>query len=523
VQLSSPITARQINNSLILLIAAAATFHVYYSGMATWLDWFSGLKAIINIYIQSAYQALSALVAASLIAAVVIWRDRSLSFESRFSKQLVLVSVALVFTIASGFQVGLLVDRFACQGWPLCNGALPIDANGWIHLIHRGIVGATGLMLLGLFLQAWKSQRFQTQILVLITIAAALFFGVALLDAMPAEQRFRPDFITVRAVTTGLLLLASLRLTLVVGAADRAVESERLDAYQTQTARQRFKDFLGLTKPIIVLLLLVTTFTGMIVGAGGWPAGSTIVWTLIGGALAAGGSGAINQYIDRQVDQQMKRTARRPIASGRMTPAEGLAYGVGLCILAFYLLAAFTNLLAAGLAVFGMFYYVWLYSILLKKTTVQNIVIGGGAGAVPPLVGWAAATGSITLPAIMLFVIIFFWTPPHFWALALVRAKDYARGGIPMLPVVKGETETLRQILLYTLVLVALTLLAPLTGLGGLFYAAMALLSGIALTALSWRLKQAYTPKLAWKMYRYSSYYLAFLFLALVADVFVRI
>jgi protoheme IX farnesyltransferase len=242
---------------------------------------------------------------------------------------------------------------------------------------------------------------------------------------------------------------------------------------------------------------------------------------LLGGALAAGGSGAINQFIDRDVDRKMRRTRRRPLVAGRITPAEALAFGVGICVTSFYLLAVFVNLLAAVLSVVGMVYYVWLYSIILKKSTVQNIVIGGGAGAIPPLVGWAATTGQVTLPALLLFVIIFFWTPPHFWALALIREKDYRRGGIPMLPVVRGEKETRRQILIYTLELVVITMLAPFVGLAGTVYLVGAGLLGAMLIAVAWRLWRSYTPKLAYQMYRYSSMYLALLFLVLIVDALV--
>jgi protoheme IX farnesyltransferase len=279
------------------------------------------------------------------------------------------------------------------------------------------------------------------------------------------------------------------------------------------------RDFLSLTKPIVVLLLLFTTYGGMVVGQRAWPAFSLTLVTLVGGALAAGGSSAINQYIDRGLDRLMVRTAKRPIAAHRLTPAEGLAFGVALCLLAFYLLAGLVNMLAALLAVAGMLYYVVLYSLLLKNATVQNIVIGGGAGAIPPLVGWAAVTGDLTLSGFMLFVIIFFWTPPHFWALALVRQNDYARAGVPMLPVVRGEPETRWQIFLYTLVLVAITLLLPILGMGqGAVYMGAAGLLGIWLISTAVRVWRGSGNKGAWKMYRYSSMYLAFLFVAMMID-----
>ena len=207
-----------------------------------------------------------------------------------------------------------------------------------------------------------------------------------------------------------------------------------------------------------------------------------------------------------------------PSPAGRLTPAEGLAFGVALLLASFYLLTAFRQLPAALLSLAGMIYYVLLYSIFLKKTTVQNIVIGGGAGAIPPLVGWAAATGSLNFPSLFLFAVIFMWTPPHFWALALVRSKDYARAGVPMLPVIRGEKETRWQILIYTIELVVLTLLLPVLGLGGVVYLVGAGMLGVWLLAAAWKVWKEGGNKLAWKMYRYSSMYLAFLFFVLMVD-----
>jgi protoheme IX farnesyltransferase len=280
----------------------------------------------------------------------------------------------------------------------------------------------------------------------------------------------------------------------------------------------RIKDLVILSKPIIVLLLLVTTYTGMVVAGKTIPGLSITFWTMLGGALAAGGSGAVNQYIDREVDQRMTRTANRPIAAGRMTPAEGIAFGVGVLVVAYFILAGIVNLLSALLSLVGMLYYVVLYSLWLKHRSVQNIVIGGGAGAIPPLVGWAAVTGTLSLPAFFLFAIIFMWTPPHFWALALIRKNDYERAGIPMLPVIKGREETQRQVWIYTLELVALTLAMWVFQFAGLIYLVSALLLGGYLIYWAWRVFKDGSNKIAWSMYRYSSMYLALLFVALMID-----
>jgi protoheme IX farnesyltransferase len=281
------------------------------------------------------------------------------------------------------------------------------------------------------------------------------------------------------------------------------------------------KDLLALTKPIVVALLLVTTYAGMVIGGEAFPSWQLTLWVMLGGFMAAGGSGAINQYIDRYDDNRMQRTQKRPIPSGRLTPAEGLAFGVGISLASVYLMIALVNLLAGLLTLAGIIYYVLLYSLILKKTTVQNIVIGGGAGAIPPLVGWAAVTGSLNVPALLLFAVVFMWTPPHFWALAIVRRNDYARAGVPMLPVIRGEKETRKQIFLYTLWLVGLTLLLPVFGLGSAVYLFSAGILGLWLIWAAWKVVKVEGNKVAWKMYRYSSMYLAFLFVALMVDALV--
>jgi protoheme IX farnesyltransferase len=301
----------------------------------------------------------------------------------------------------------------------------------------------------------------------------------------------------------------------------RTAQNEAEEAAETLSARGRLKDFVLLNKPIIVLLLLVTTYAGMVVGGKELPSAGLTIWTMLGGALAAGGASALNQYIDRETDKAMQRTQNRPLPGGRLKPAEGLAYGLAACLAAFFLLAGFVNLLAAVLSLAGMIYYVLLYSVWLKHLTVQNIVIGGGAGAIPPLVGWAAVTGGLDIPALFLFAIVFFWTPPHFWALALVRKNDYARGGVPMLPVVRGEVETRKQVLIYTFELVGLTLLMPLFKMAGSVYLVSAVVLGGWLIHTAWKVFREGGNKTAWKMYRYSSMYLAFLFLALMVDALV--
>ncbi|MDF1499947.1 MAG: heme o synthase [Anaerolineales bacterium] len=281
-----------------------------------------------------------------------------------------------------------------------------------------------------------------------------------------------------------------------------------------------FRDYILLTKPVVLALLLVTTLAAMIVAAGGMPEPGLLAWTMLGGALSGGGASALNQYIDRNRDGKMARTKRRPLPDGRLHPNEAIIFGTLLCIGGFFSLAIFVNLLSALLALIGMIYYVIFYSMVLKPTTTQNIVIGGGAGAIPPLVGWAAAVGEINMPAFFLFALVFFWTPPHFWALALLKRRDYARAGVPMLPVVHGSNETRWQIMLYTVQVVALTLLLPLAQLGGQIYFIAALALGSGLVFYAWRLYRVGGNQPAYRMYRYSSTYLALIFAALVLDTF---
>jgi len=278
------------------------------------------------------------------------------------------------------------------------------------------------------------------------------------------------------------------------------------------------RDYITLTKPRIISLLLLTTVTTMFVADPSGPAFSVILWTMLGGYLAAGGSGAINHYIDRDRDARMARTSARPLANGRIKPVHGLIFGIVLGALAFFQLWLTVNLLAAGLAMLGLLGYVFLYTMWLKPITPQNIVIGGSAGAVPPLVGWAAATGGLTLEALWPFLIIFFWTPPHFWALSLMIKEDYERTGVPMLPVVKGEAETRRQILIYTFIMVAVTIGPFATGLLGPIYLAAALVLGGIFIGFSVRLYRDPNPALNLRTYLYSLSYLALLFVAMAVD-----
>src|SRR5690349_13444999 len=290
----------------------------------------------------------------------------------------------------------------------------------------------------------------------------------------------------------------------------------------TQTAAATVKksfarDLVALTKPRIISLLLVTTIAPMYVA--GAPSWTLVLAVFVGGYLMAGGANAVNMYMDRDIDDRMARTRLRPIPSGRMHPRQVLAFGVLLSTTATWLFAYAANMLTAALALAGFYFYVFVYTRWLKRSTPQNIVIGGAAGAFPPLVGWAAVTNRLDLLAVYLFLIVFYWTPPHFWALALLKQRDYGKAGVPMAPLVWGEAETKRQMLWYTLILIPLTLLPYTFGALGLVYLVLATLLGAAFLFDVVRVMRATEwTKSAWRLYKFSLLYLALLFAAMVVD-----
>jgi len=288
-------------------------------------------------------------------------------------------------------------------------------------------------------------------------------------------------------------------------------------ASAAEVKRSVWGDFIALTKPRIISLLLVTTIAPMYVA--GSPSWALVLVVFIGGYMMAGGANAVNMYLDRDIDDRMSRTRLRPIPSGRMQAPAVLAFGILLATTATWLLAHFANVLAAALALAGFYFYVFVYTRWLKRSTPQNIVIGGAAGAFPPLVGWAAVTGRVDLLAVYLFAIVFYWTPPHFWALALNKQRDYGNAGIPMAPLVWGVTETKRQMLWYTLILVPLTLLPTAFGALGWVYFTSALALGAYLLLGIVRVVRAsdHTAP-AWSVYKYSLLYLALLFVAMAVD-----
>jgi protoheme IX farnesyltransferase len=296
-----------------------------------------------------------------------------------------------------------------------------------------------------------------------------------------------------------------------------------MSALATVAPRQRavgevVRDWIALTKPRIIVLLEITTFFAMIAAQRGWPSWRLVVATLAGGWLAASGANVINCWFDRDIDRDMARTRRRPLPDGRIAPSSALTFGIVLGVAAFVLLATEVNLLAAVLAEVGLLFYVLVYTMWLKRSSVQNIVVGGAAGAIPPLVGWAAVTGRIDLGAIFLFAIVFYWTPPHFWALALLIRRDYAAASVPMLPVVAGDDETRRQIVLYSIILVVVSILPGVTRTFGVTYLVGALILGAIFIAGAVRTARSGSSRDARQLFYYSMIYLALIFGLVAVD-----
>jgi len=363
---------------------------------------------------------------------------------------------------------------------------------------HRVLAALALPPLAAVVAAAWVSYRR----LLYPSVAALVLFGLAAAVTAPGIH----------------LALAALSFaaTLVVGAQSwRGTEP----TMQHSATWESVRDYVTLTKPRIMSLLLLTGLCGMIVGAEGLPPLWLVAATMLGLALACGGASALNHVLDADIDRLMgKRTRSRPVAAGRVPAPYALEFGLALSALSFVVLAGVVNTLTALLALVGNLFYVLVYTRFLKRSTPQNIVIGGAAGAVPPLVGWAAATGNLTLPALVLFLVVFLWTPPHFWALALLIKRDYAAAGVPMLPVVRGERETARQIVLYTLALVAFTLAPALWGQFGVVYLVAAAVLGGSFLWLAWQLQRERTPRRAALLFHYSLAYLALLFVAMAVD-----
>jgi protoheme IX farnesyltransferase len=394
-----------------------------------------------------------------------------------------------------------------------------IDARLTEPALYPGMLGLAGVLTILVCWQTWRTRRHDPLLLSTAGMASSLIVllvvgeAQAMVTLQPVPQRLEMGLLV--GLGGSLVLLAALAQHRPVPAV-AAHPTATLDKNAPAKQPSLLADYISLTKPKVISLLLLTTLAAMYITGEGAPSLGLVFWTMLGGYLAAGGAGAINCAFDKNIDINMGRTSRRPVPSGRIPQQHALWFGLVLSALSIVILAVFTTWLAAVLALVGIIYYTLLYTRWLKPNTWQNIVIGGGAGAIPPLVGWAAMTGTLSLPAIILFMIIFYWTPPHFWALALVKQKDYARAGVPMLPVVAGEEETRWQILLYSLLLVFFTLLlTPLQAMGAV-YLLLAMLLGAIFLRYAWDVW--HTGANIWGLYKYSLLYLALLFGAMVLD-----
>lgn len=428
--------------------------------------------------------------------------------------------------------------------WPLMGGSLvpPLADASTAMILHRWVAAVVGVIMVALAVVAYRTRRDQRTIVRLAIGATALYGIQVVVGGLQVLTRLSAWTQTLHlalgaiiwAMLVGLTVVSyySARTRLVDPVPSAGAGSGADPA--THTRGDTVRAYIALTKPRIIELLLVTTVPAMVLatrwvpgldwGTWGW----LVVWTLIGGSLAAGSANAINCYMDRDIDELMTRTRRRPLPAHQVEPERAVVFGLVLGVVSFAVMAYFVNLLAAFLTLLAIGFYVVIYTMLLKRSTPQNIVIGGAAGALPPVIGWAAVTGHVGIPALILFALVFYWTPPHFWALSLRIRKDYAAAGVPMLPVVRGIPETTRQIALYTVLMVAISLLLWPMARMGLIYLGAAVGLGAVFIWQAWALwrrsaSEEASTQGAIALYRYSISYLSLLFLAVAIDALIVI
>lgn len=436
------------------------------------------------------------------------------------------LALALAFLqIALGGYTSAFGAGLACPDFPLCRGRLvPVaDPLVLLHYLHRLAALLLAVTVAVLAARARTSQdrvaRAAAAVAVLTLIVQVGLGALNVLTRLAIPVQIAHLGGAAALLAALVVLTARTRLAAATGGPVGATgRYSATSGMRGGGLRSVAADYFALTKPRIIVLLLLTTITTMIVAAGGPVAWTLAVYTLLGGALAAGAANAINCYWDRDIDAIMHRTRARPIPARRVPPGRALVFGVVLTLVSVAVLGFEVNWLSALLALAGILYYVGIYTIWLKRSSAQNIVIGGAAGAIPPLVGWAAVRGELGLPALLLFAIIFFWTPPHFWALALNRTEDYRAARIPMLPVVRGTSETVRQIVFYTIALVASTLLLGGVGVLGRVYLISAIALAVPFVVLAAWLARRVTPGAAWALFGYSILYLGLLFVSMALD-----
>jgi len=443
-----------------------------------------------------------------------------------FSRLSLITAAVVGLLLLVGTYVRASDAQLVFTDWPLMDGRLVPTLGGaaTAMFLHRALAAIAMLLVLWTAIRARTDTARHPLTVRLSTTALVLFVVQIMVGAANVWTRLRPWAVVAHVALSVLIWATVVALATVASrlakthpqrepeAKDEAPGDERPSLRDTVTAYSR------LTKPRIVLLLLITTVPAMLLAAEGFPSPWLILATLAGGALAAGSANSINMYLDRDIDAIMRRTRQRPLPSHAITPEHALRFGFVLGAVAFYLLAVAVNVLAAVLALSAIAFYVFVYTMWLKRTTEQNIVIGGAAGAVPALVGWAAVTGTLAWPAIVLFAIVFVWTPPHFWALAMRFSGDYAAAGVPMLPVVRGEAETRRQILLYSLVLFGTTLLLVPVGHMGPVYTSVAVVLGGSFVYRALQVWRTADDARTRRLFTFSILYLAGLFGAVGVD-----
>ncbi|NJN95996.1 MAG: protoheme IX farnesyltransferase [Anaerolineales bacterium] len=438
---------------------------------------------------------------------------------------LLFTGAAILLLLVSGTVVSGTMAGLACSDWPLCEGeifpATP-SLEMVINLTHRFSVLAVGVAVAAVILQTRRRYPRHTLLVKAATALGLLFLAQVALGGLNVVLKL-PGLMSAAHLTLAMTIWGSLVILAstyyLTAKSTLPLEAEPEPTPNTPlVSRQKAAVYFKLTKPWILVLLLITTAGAMFIAAEGVPSISLILYTLLGGALSAGGASVLNSYVDSDIDQLMSRTSRRPTVTGLVTPQETLFFGLSLSTASFLVFAIFVNPLSAALSTLGILYYVFFYTLYLKRATIHNIIIGGAAGAIPPLVGWTAVTNSLDLGALYLFAIIFFWTPPHTWALALLVKKDYANARVPMLPVVVGEKETTYQIFLYSILLITLTVLPFVAQVMGWFYLLAAVALGIPFLYLAWILWRDHHKSNSKKLYKYSQLYLALLFLMMALD-----
>ena len=514
----------------------AVAFFIVQALLGAIVVWFELKSGLVMVHLATSMLLLATLGVLTVHAfpRPVLARGARLVGFDRFPALALSATVFAYIVLLSGAYTTSQHAGAACTTWPLCNGRLvPLDGTLFptgVQMVHRLFAYALALILIPLFLRARRNKAAFPLFARLTGIACGLVLLQITIGVVQVVNLL-PGWLVSLHIGNAAALFATLVLT--TGFAFRAraatmVSSSGIsmngDSEASMSAHREEREpslaslYFKLTRPRVIPLLLITTLCAMLVATKGVPSFGLIVVTLLAGALMAGGAHAINAYIDRDIDQEMKRTRTRPVVTGAIPPRNALLFGMALGALGFAFYLVFVNVLSALLGLAGLLFYVYVYSLWLKRRTVQNIVIGGAAGAFPPLVGWAAVTNHLSFAALVLFAIIFLWTPPHFWALAILIRKDYEGVGIPMLPVVIGEERTARHIAAYTVVLIVVTLLLAIGQVMGTLYIAVALLLGAGFLYYVGRLLKETNKASAKRVFVYSNLYLALLFLGMVLD-----